>query len=158
MRTREGTTYRVRSRGFLYWHGVLAVGASSCSFGFPYAYYKLGAAGFLGFLWIGLTVTGFLAFLTPWAKSTYPKSITVFEDRVELHSIFGRRVVRIDHIQEPTAVEGNYVWFGTCQDDGTQWTVMRVNGPVARLILASPHHPTYPVPADLARKIAALDS
>lgn len=158
MHSTGGQTFQVRPRGFLYWHGILVIAVVVPLIGLLYAYYKLGPGLILGFLWIWLALTGFFGFLTLWAKSTYPTSITVFEDRVELHSIFGRREVRMDRIQSPTAVEGSYVWFGTSQDDGTPWTVMRVNGRVARIILASPKHPPWPVPPDLAQKIATLDS
>ena len=158
MQTREGTTFRVKSRGFLYWEGIAIIVAAGSIFGFFFLAHGLGLSRTSGWIWGYLALTAFWSSLVLFAKSTYPGRITIYDDRVELHSIFGRRVVRIDHIRGPTAVEGSYVWFGTSQDDGTQWTVMRVNGPVARLILASPHHPTYPVPPDLARKIAALDS
>lgn len=155
----EARSFRVKSRGLLTWHYVTAGVAGVSAFGLLYPYLRFGSGSISGWIWIWIVLTAFWASFVVVGKWTYPGSISVFEDRVELHTILGGRKIRLDMIGPPTAVEGAYVWFRTSPNASGFWgTVLRVNGPVARIILASSKHPPWPVPPDLAQKIATLDS
>lgn len=159
MGAEAGTEYRVKPHGFgNWWHAGVLLVALTLVFGIFYGSYELGTAAILKWIWIVLLIAGFWSAVTVYAKSTYPGSITVFADRIELHNLLGPKRIRIDMIGPPTYVEGAYVWFGTSRDAPGYWgTVLRVNGPVARVILASPSWRGGVVPPALAQKIAALD-
>ena len=158
MAAESGRLYKVTTRGFLYWEGIVIIVAVGSAISLLLFYLRDGASWISGWIWIWVALTAGWSSLAVFGKSTYPGSILVFSDRIEPRSIFGRKRIRIDQIDAPTAVEGSYVWFGTSRDAPGYWgTVLRVNGPVARIILASPHRQPWVVPPDLAQRIATLD-
>lgn len=154
-----GRVVRVRSRGLVYWHQLLLVTTSGGTVAYLFELGKWGLRDFVGITVIWLILTGVFGVLTLSVKSTYPTSIELFAERIELKSWLGTKKIRWEEIGPPTFVEKGYVWFGTglnAADYGG--SVLRVNGEVARLILASPRRRAWVPSPDLAQKIATLDS